>query len=212
LRDATLVDPTFDATNFQGRQASVRSFMGGKDADTVRALNQAILHAGSLIQSADALHNRQFPAWNYIANSAESAMGADAPNNFTLNAHAFAEEMSKAFKGANISDSEVKQWEQTLSPNMSPDQLRGAIGKGLELLHGALQSIEQKRLAGVGPVMAQRMGPLLKAEQEAVLSGADKWVGNRPGVNIGHGSARAPTSPKPGNYVFNPATGQLEPQ
>src|SRR6185437_3179536 len=50
LRDAAIVDPTFDATNFQGHQTAVKSFMGGKDADTVRALNQAILHAGSLIK------------------------------------------------------------------------------------------------------------------------------------------------------------------
>jgi len=178
-------DPTFDGANWAGRVAGVKDFSAGKSSEMVRSANQTLAHVNSLLDSADALHNGNYPALNWVGNQASAAMGSGAPGAFTTNAHAVAEEMSKVFKGSNMSDSEIRSWEQNLSPNMSPEQQRAQIGKLSELLHGSLDALEEKRLNSIGPMAAQKQGPLIKPTGQAVLQRIDGWL------KAGNGRARS---------------------
>jgi hypothetical protein len=173
---AQAYDPTFDGTNWSGRVAGVKDFSAGKSADMVKSANQTLAHVNALIDSADALHNGNYPSLNYIGNKFNEATGAGEPGAFRTNAHAVAEEMSKVFKGANMSDAEIHAWEENLSPNMSPAQQRAQIAKLSELLHGSLDALEEKRLTAIGPMAAEKQGPLVKPEGQAVLKRIDSWL------------------------------------
>ncbi|MCC8954104.1 hypothetical protein H8B02_11720 [Bradyrhizobium sp. Pear77] len=173
---AQVYDPTFDETNWSGRVAGVKDFSAGKSSEMVRSANQTLHHVNALLDSADALHNGNYPALNWAGNKFNEATGGGEPGAFRTNAHAVAEEMSKVFKGANMSDAEIHAWEENLSPNMSPAQQRAQIAKLSELLHGSLDALEEKRVAGMGQIAADKAGPLIKPEGQAVLKRIDAWL------------------------------------
>ena len=156
------VDPSFDATNWSGRVAGVKSFKAGADAGTVRSANQVLGHISDLTDKADDLHNGDYPAWNYVKNKWNSNVGEDAANNWTTQAHAVGDELSSFMKGAgHSSDTEIKQWQESLSPNMSPQQQRGAIKTLMGIYDHALSALEDKRTGAIGSVAAEKMGPLV---------------------------------------------------
>jgi hypothetical protein len=171
------VDPSFDATSWGARAAGAKDFTSGKSSEMVRAANQTLAHVGSLLDAMDNLKNGAVPFFNRVGNTFnEEVRGSGEPGAFRTNAHAVAEEMSKVFKGANLSDSEIRHWEQNLSENMSPDQQKAQIAKLSELLHGSLQALEEKRVAAIGPMAAERAGPVIKPEGQKVLERIDGWL------------------------------------
>jgi len=169
-------DPTFDATAWAGRVAGTRDFSAGKSAEMVRSANQTLHHVGALLDSMDNLKNGQYPILNSIGNTVAEARGSGAQGAFRTNAHAVAEELSKVFKGNNLSDAEIKSWEQNLHENMSPEQQRTQIAKLSELLQGSLHALEEKRTASIGPIAAEKSGPIIKDEGQRVLERINKWV------------------------------------
>ena len=169
-------DPSFDAANYSGRLAGVKDFSAGKSAESVRSLNQALAHVGSLIDSAGALHNGNYPALNYIGNKFNEATGAGEQGAFRTNANAVADEVAKFFKGAGISDHEIQEWKANLSENLSPAQQRAQIGKLAELLHGGIDALEEKRLTSIGPLAAAKQGPLVKPAGQAVLKRIEEFT------------------------------------
>jgi hypothetical protein len=196
------VDPTFDATSWGARAAGAKDFTSGKSSEMVRAANQTLAHVGSLLDAMDNLHNRAVPAWNYVANAANEATGGGQPGAFRTNAHAVAEEMSKVFKGANLSDSEIRHWEQNLSENMSPEQQKAQIAKLSELLHGSLAALEEKRVAAIGPMAAAKAGPVIKEEGQKVLERIDNWTKQNGATSQASGGIQD------GATATNPQTGQ----
>jgi hypothetical protein len=173
---AHAIDPAFDATVWKARNEAGPDWTKGKSSEMVRSANQTLAHVGSLMTAMDNLKNGNFPIKNAIGNYIQENVGYGEQGAFRTNAHAVAEEMSKVFKGANLSDSEIRHWEQNLSENMSPDQQRAQIAKLSELLHGSLQALEEKRLSAMGPAQAEKAGPLIKPEGQAVLKRIDEWV------------------------------------
>jgi hypothetical protein len=59
---------------------------------------------------------------------------------------------------------------------MSPEQQKAQIAKLSELLHGSLQALEEKRLAAIGPMAAEKAGPVIKQEGQKVLERIDNWL------------------------------------
>lgn len=173
---AHAIDQSFDATVWKARNEAGPDWTKGKSSEMVRAANQTLAHVGSLMDAMDKLGNTRFPIANAVKNTVNEQIGGGEPGSFRTNAHAVAEEMSKVFKGANLSDSEIRHWEQNLSENMSPEQQRAQIAKLSELLHGSLQALEEKRLTAMGPAMAEKQGPLIKAEGQKVLERIDQWL------------------------------------
>lgn len=167
----------FDATTWTQLNNSVKDFSpGGKSAEQVRSARQTVHHIGSLVDAMDDLHNGQFPLVNYVGNTVnEKALGKKGMEAFHQNAHAVAEELSKVYKGGNLSDTEIRAWEAALGPSMSPEQQRSSLGKSLELLHGALSAIEKKRLEGMGPRRSAAAGPLFGDEEHQVLERVNRW-------------------------------------
>jgi len=203
---AHAIDPTFDATTWKARQSGQVDFASGKSAEMVRSANQTLHHVGQLLDSMDNLNNGSYPLANRIGNAVAEARGSGAQGAFRTNAHAVAEELSKVFKGSNLSDSEIRSWEQNLHENMSPEQQHTQVLKLRDLLQGSLQALEEKRVAALGPMAAAKAGPIIKEEGQKVLERIDKWAN-------GTKAPEGPSSeaPKSGAYVWTPDKG-LQPK
>lgn len=174
---ANKVDPEFDSNTWVSRTNSVKDFASGKSSDAVRSINQALDHTKALIGSMDALGNYQYPGLNAVRNYVNSeGLGKKEITNFKTYAHAVAEEMSKVYKGGNMSDSEIHAWERNLSPNMSPEQHRGAIDSLMVLLHGGIQSYEGKRLQAQGRHLVEKSGPLISKDGLKALNHIEQWT------------------------------------
>lgn len=174
------VDPSFDATVWKARNEAGPDWSKGKSSEMVRAANQTLGHVDSLMNAMDALKNRGMPAWNAVANTVSEQFGTGEQGSFRTNAHAVAEEMSKVFKGANLSDSEIRHWEQNLSENMSPTQQKAQIAKLSELLHGSLVALEKKRTDALGPAAAAKAPPIIGEEGLKVLKRVEDWTKENP--------------------------------
>lgn len=198
---AHAIDPTFDATTWKARQSGQVDFTSGKSAEMVRSANQTLHHVGQLLDSMDNLKNGSFPLINKVGNAYAEATGGGAQGAFRTNAHAVAEELSKVFKGSNLSDSEIRSWEQNLNEDMSPTQQRAQVLKLRDLLQGSLQALEEKRVAALGPMAAAKAGPIIKEEGQKVLERIDKWA-NSQGAQAQTGGIQE------GATATNPQTGQ----
>lgn len=192
LAAAKNYDPTFDATNWSGRVAGVKDFSAGKSSEMVRSANQTLHHVGALIDSMDNLGNKDYPLWNRAGNAIQEATGSGAQGAFRTNAHAVAEELAKVFKGANLSDAEIHAWEKNLHENMSPEQQKTQVVKLNELLTGSLHALEEKRTNSMGPLAAEKAGPLLKDEAQRVLERMNKWASNNGSASTGAATGSNP--------------------
>lgn len=181
LAAAKNYDPTFDATAWSSRVAGAKDFSAGKSSEMVRSANQTLHHVGALIDSMDKLGNKDYLLWNMAGNAVQEARGSGAQGAFRTNAHAVAEELAKVFKGSNLSDAEIHAWEKNLHENMSPEQQRTQIAKLNELLTGSLHALEEKRVNAIGPMAAEKAGPLLKDEAQRVLDRMNNWIKSKPG-------------------------------
>lgn len=191
-------DPSFDSAAWGGRVAGVKDFSAGKSSEMVRSANQTVGHVGDLIDKMDALQNGQYPMKNAVGNYLSSNVaGNPGVVGFKQNAHAVADELSKVFKGAGVSDHEIKQWEESLSENMSPAQQRESISTMLGLLRHSLSALEEKRLNSIGPMAAEKAGPLLKGDAQATLARVEKWLaGDGGGANDTPAAPAAPAQTK----------------
>ena len=184
-------DPTFDQTNWSARVAGMKSFKSGADAGTVRSANQVLGHISDLTDKADELHNGNFPLVNWVGNQFNQATGGDASNNWVTQAHAVADELSSFMKGAgHSSDTEIQQWKESLSPNMSPQQQRGAIKTLMGIYDHALSALEDKRTGAIGSVAAEKMGPLVTPAGQGAMNKVRAWAaGSAPGAPAASGTA-----------------------
>lgn len=179
MQQAAQYDPGFDFATWNARHSGMKDFYGGgKSSEMVRSANQTIAHVGDLVGSMIDLKNSWNPTYNAVGNEFNTrVLGKGQVTDFTPNAHAVAEELSKVFKGANLSDAEIHAWEKSLGPNMSPEQQKAAVGKLLSLLNGSLNALEDKRRQSLGPAMTEKKGPLLTDESRKTLENVSKWIG-----------------------------------
>jgi hypothetical protein len=150
----TQYDPTFDATNFQKRQQTATAFAKGRPAEAVRGANQALSHMGDLYQAADELNNLNIlPGYlnkpiNYIE---ENVFGDTRQGKFRENAQAVAGELRRVFAGAGGGSlAELNKWEESLPENAGENQQKAYIEKGVKLLRGGIDALNNQYQQGMG--------------------------------------------------------------
>jgi hypothetical protein len=176
-------DPTFDATDFNARNKTLSGFTAGKQGDAVRAVNQAIAHAGSLSDSIDKLDNFNGIATplNAPVNAVESFFGDPRQGQFKMNAQALSSELRKVFAGAGGGSlSELQQWESGLPMNASKEQQKEYLTKGLELLQGAIGALDSQFKRGMGS-----RGDVMQIIDPKARATLDKLVGGAPAQQPG---------------------------
>lgn len=175
---AAQVDPDFDAVNFNKRNQTATAFAKGKQGDAVRAANQAIAHAGSLYDSIEKLNNFNGMATplNYIVNPIQKAFGDDRQGVFQQKAVAVASELRKVFAGTSGGGMhELKEWQDSLPLNASETQQKAYLLSGIDLLHGAVDNLQNQYEQGMGKVQGTKS--LLSPTSLATLS---RIQGNHP--------------------------------
>jgi hypothetical protein len=162
---AKLIDPTLDSTTYGARVAGQKD-MATKGAESARALNQTISHQSeALIGAMKGLGNGDTPLWNRAKNVwSEEVSGSGAVPGFRTAAHAVVDELGKVFKQNNLSDTEIRKWEENLPPSMSPEQQRTQIAAFQTLMHGAMSALEDKRKTQIGARAAAKLPPLLSED------------------------------------------------
>lgn len=136
-------DPTFDATNYNARASTLRSFTSGPDAKNVTSINMTIGHLGNLADTADKLRNVDFRAYNTLANWLSVQAGRPDVTNFNIAKAAVSSELTRVFRGTGGNEADIQRWENEINSSASPEQLRGAIGTGLALLDSRIGAMNQ---------------------------------------------------------------------
>jgi hypothetical protein len=194
---AKLIDPGLDPTVYDARVAGQKD-MATKGAESARALNQTIAHQSeALIGAMKGLGNGDTPIWNRVKNAwSEEVSGSGAVPGFRTAAHAVVDELGKVFKQNNLSDTEIRKWEENLPPSMSPAQQREQIKQFNTLMHGAMGALEDKRKTQIGARAAARLPPLLSAEGAKGLQKLEEFSAEP--------KAAAPTDKRPSlDSIFN---------
>jgi hypothetical protein len=189
---AHAIDPTFDESQIGARVAGNTAFYGGgKYSEIMRKANQAPLHLGELVSDKmPALPGTPIPALNAGINFVNTnLLGKGAEGNFEVNGHAVADELATMFKGAGISDTEIRSWEKNLSPNMSVEQQRGMAKTLVGLYRDGITSLEKTRQETIGPIAAARRGPILGPEAEAALAKVEGFANGKPAASAPGASA-----------------------
>lgn len=186
IRDAAQYEPGFDMTKWTQRNSTVRDFASGKGAQNVTSLNTVIGHLGDLAEKADALGNYRIPLANTVTNAVSNATGDPRINNFRLARNAVADEMAKVFRSSGMSDHEIQQWKSTISEDMSPEQLRGAVKTGIGLLESRLSALSDQRNRGFSTALDAK--DLLNDKSKAMLEKVMTWA---------NGSTEKPPENKP---------------
>jgi hypothetical protein len=182
LQAVTQYDPTFDATNFQKRQQTATAFSKGKQGDAIRAANQTLYHMGNLYQRTEDLNNLDIlpgllnAPINYIQ---QRGFGDPRQGRYKQSAQAVASELRKVFAGTGGGSlQELKDWEKSFDPNAGEEQQKAYIQNGVDLLRGALQSLESQYQSGMG--LNKNMGDLLTPEARNVYQKLE--AGENPNV------------------------------
>lgn len=147
---ATQYDPTLDAANSVTRVATRKKFTSGTTRDNITAINTALGHLGTLWGDAQKLDNFGSPIINAPINYAETkVLGDERYSNFNLTRQAVVDELEKAFRGSGGTQAGIEGWKSSINSAQSPKQLRGAIGKAVELLDSRLQALNDAYGAGM---------------------------------------------------------------
>jgi hypothetical protein len=159
---AARLDPDVDATKYAARIAGQRDW-ATKGAEQARALNQTIAHQSeALVGAMKGLDNGNTPIINKVGNLwSEHVDGSGKVPAFRTAAHAVVDELGKVFKQNNLSDTEIRKWEENLPASMSPEQQRAQIRTFQQLMSGAMSSLEDKRRLAIGTRAADKAPSLL---------------------------------------------------
>lgn len=124
---------------------------GSKINNQNNAISTAILHIGELEKAAEALKNRQIPAYNAAMNFVLSELGLPDKGSFQLNAEAVGDELAKAYGGEAQADRE--SFKSAFSAGLSPEQFKAKMDKAAQLLLGKLSANAQqfKNAVGIKP-------------------------------------------------------------
>lgn len=219
--------PGMTAQDFATRTSTAKDFASGKSAQMVKAANQAILHAQTALEASKQLggFNILPGVLNSIRNLYEGQTDPDyqaAKATYDAALNALAGELTKTFRGSAGAESDIMAWRKDASAADSPASREAAIRAGINLLHGALESLTDQYNRGMGANIAPRdlLAPRNKAAYENIMgvaptgtttAGFFGTTGVKPTLKSAPGTEAPAQAPKPGNYVYDPATRSLKP-
>lgn len=150
LQDVAQYDPTFDAVNYNARAKTRSEFTSGITSRNINALNTVIGHLGYLAQEVNALHNTNYPAVNKVKNFYEVQTGDPRVQRFNTNVKAVVDELTRVYRQAGGSESDIKTWTQQLNAANSPAQLYGVLSKIGDLLESKIHAFQDQYARGMG--------------------------------------------------------------
>lgn len=150
-RGGDIADLPKNWQQFRGEQVAIQRFMSGPQGNTARSLNVVSDHLNTVEGLIDALNNKNFPAFNALAQTWAQQTGSPAPTNFDSARLIVGAEIIKALGVAGAGTAEERQEAANIwNRARSPDQLREASGVIKKLLAGQLRGLRQQFVASTG--------------------------------------------------------------
>lgn len=200
------INPNLKQTDYVQKQATVKDFApNGIDGQKVKQVNQALHHAGLLLDTIGDLNN--FDVAPGIINPIKNTLGpmlsgADvAPGVYKQTADALSLEVRKVYAGAGGgTEGELRDWQASFNPNAGPTQQRAYLKRGMDLLRGGIQALQSSYSRGMGP--SANFGNLLDDNARAGLAkitqaGLDPGIGDIVGQQPPQASAPQASAPQP---------------
>jgi len=130
--------------DFSGNKKASMDFTTGKAGNTVRSLNVAVQHLGTLDTLTDALGNGNLPLLNRVANTWKSQTGQTAPATFEAAKKIVADEVVKAIVGSGGGVADREEAAKTINAAQSPAQLKAVIATYKQLMGGQLEGLRHQ--------------------------------------------------------------------
>lgn len=203
LNAVSQYDPSFDAVNYNARSQARTKFTSGKEGQMVNNLNTAIGHLQELDQATEALHNSNYPWWNWLANNVDTLRGKNEVTNFDAVAHRVVPELVGAYRAGGGTESDIQTGLKDFSHDASPDQNHGALQETAKLLESKVRALQDQYNQGMGTT--ENGLTLLRPDARAAL---DRLQGKQGSQSTAQSSAfkippGAPAAPSEDGHVLN---------
>lgn len=169
LGRVSLLDPDFDASQYNTKLALRKGFTSGKQSQNILGLNTAVGHINSLVNAFAALNNSSYES----ANQAENLMAKYLPitpglkkrqgdiTSADAKFNAVKGELAAIFKQSGATDQEIKSWNDTITSknvaSSTPDQQKAFVNSTLELMGSRLGALNSQYEMGMGKPKDFRM-------------------------------------------------------
>lgn len=141
--------PDFKQYVYPNQAAVIKDFTSGPTSKNITAINTTIGHMGTMLGAVDALKNGDVQMANKAMNSVLTAFGKPQVNNFEIAKQAVGNELMRVFRQVQASESETRDWESRFSSSQSPEQLKGAIAMGVDLLKSRIEAVNDQYKRGL---------------------------------------------------------------
>jgi hypothetical protein len=190
-------DPSFDAINYNARNKlySDLTSTNGKGGKAIGALNTAAQHVGRLSDAIEAEGNTNYPWVNAVENPIRTAVGSTAVTNFNAVQPQAMKEIESLWRSQGGSQKDIDELKASLGPNMGLQQQREALATFADLMGGKLDSLQQQRDNGLGPIASQRVPIIFDKSRPAFASVYQRAGKTSPAIFSG---ANAGATPAPG--------------
>lgn len=138
------INPQYRGYDYGNTKAAVQAFDIKKQGDTVRSLNVAIDHIGTLEGLAEAIANNDTQAINRLGNAYAKQTGSAAPTNFEAAKKIVSDEITKAIIGGASALGDREENAKSIMAYNSPEQLAGAIATYKDLMGGQLHGLRDQ--------------------------------------------------------------------
>jgi hypothetical protein len=128
------MNPNYDAGDYAAKNGALKAFATGKEGATLRSLNTAHEHLGTLGNVAQALENGDTQLLNKAGNAWLQQTGSNAPTDFDAVKGIVAKEVVKAIVAGGGGVGEREEVEKLMDKANSPAQLQGVIQHFQELM------------------------------------------------------------------------------
>jgi hypothetical protein len=170
IADAARYNPGYDQRNFNSSNAAIKNFNAGPESRTVRSLNVAIDHLGTLDEAAKALQNGDYPTLNKIVNIVKEKTGSPVTTNFDSIKQVVSAEIAKAVVGGQTALHDRDDMAKRAANSQSPEQISGIITEFKKLMAGQMKGLRHSYEATTGLKDFEKyLEPQTKKELEAVM-------------------------------------------
>ena len=209
LMMAKKIDPTLDTSEMNGRSMIKKSFADSENKSSLfnqrSVLGTFAQHTNSTLDKAQKLNNGPLPAFDAVRNEFLNASGDPRVADFNTELHMLQGEVGKMVRAGVLTDQEQSALNANISAAKSPEQIRGVLDSYNELVSGRIAAVDSSTKAAMGKGYDPTKYSLITPETQKAF---DKFNGNNWGRPQTQQNTNAPL--KPGNYKYNPQTGQME--
>lgn len=201
--------PGTDLQALQSRYDTRKDFTSGKTANNITAINTALKHLDSLARNAEVLDNGSFRQGNRLGNILKTQIGDSRVRVLGSDINAVTGELASTFKQTGATDTEIKNFQQSLDAADSKQVIKDVTDEFISLIGGRTQPLLERWQNSFGQ---DSSFPVVGRSGEAILTKHGFQWNPKTGDIVKNGSSSAGSQSQggyqEGQTATNPKTGQ----